>query len=333
MAEDDEILDDDILQIILVCLLPKTSKRRKASEIHPAYPLARNLILHCTSELQNSINQFILVAIQSKGKGDTALYRHYHDLIRQINRITPSLLVHTLSSLENELQSTDNKIRLKVTQTLSHVLNHTPTMYSSNRQLFDIFLSNINDDIADIRKEVTKSCRVILEYHSECYKPILSLLKERLYDLHEKVRCTAVKVICQAAERNLSDVSSQILEEVAARFIDTKPTVRMQTFSSLTSLYNEIFPDEIDDDEYLSKISWIPKKIICCYHYKNWQLRYNVEQIFNGELLPIEDDDNVESARAAVILDIAQSFIDEQPAIAAYQKLLNEQTKYVLKLK
>ena len=151
-------------------------------------------------------------------------------------------------------------------------------------------------------------------------------MKARICDANESVRSMAVKTICLAAEKNLEKVSVEILEDVANRIIDTKPKVRMQTFASLTSLYNEIYPDEYDEEEYTSKISWIPKKIVCCYHYKTWQLRLNVEQVFGEELLPQEDDDDdLESARAAVILDVAQSFADEPQAIEAYKKLLKEQ--------
>ena len=62
MIEDDDVIDDDILQTILICLIPKPKKRGSGTTQHPAYPLAEKLILHCTSELHNSITQFLLDA-------------------------------------------------------------------------------------------------------------------------------------------------------------------------------------------------------------------------------------------------------------------------------
>lgn len=104
MAEDDDILDDDILQTILGCLIPKHNKKGQANVAHQSYQLASNLILHCTAELQNSITQFILVAIHQQGKAKTVLYQHYHTLIRQINVISPTILIPILPHLEKELK-------------------------------------------------------------------------------------------------------------------------------------------------------------------------------------------------------------------------------------
>lgn len=104
MAEDDDILDDDILQTILTCLIPKHNKKGQANVPHQSYELARNLILHCTAELQNSITHYILDAIQKQGKGSTVLYQHYHTLIRQINTISPPILIPILPHLERELK-------------------------------------------------------------------------------------------------------------------------------------------------------------------------------------------------------------------------------------
>ena len=139
-------------------------------------------------------------------------------------------------------------------------------------------------------------------------------------------------VICAAAERNLSNISSELLEHVANRLIDNKPDVRNSAFVALSSLYNEVIDADYDEDDLEEKINWIPKKIICCYHYPNWQLRYNVERVVSEDLLPIEDEDedeeddeeDLESVRAAVLLDIFLSFADEPHVVAAHQKLLKE---------
>ena len=104
MAEDDDILDDDIIQTILIRLVRKHDKRGRAVDRHQSYTLAKNLILHCTSELQNSITQVILTAIRNKGKGGTHLDRLYHELIQEVNQIDSALVVPVLPHLEKELK-------------------------------------------------------------------------------------------------------------------------------------------------------------------------------------------------------------------------------------
>ena len=226
-------------------------------------------------------------------------------------------------------------------------------MFSTNRPLYDAFLARNDDNNVDIRQLVVRGCATIIEYHSESnnqifrkfydnkiydkYKTLiniilfLEILKERIADTNEIVRAESVEIICKIAERDLKIVSVELLEQVANRFIDVKAHVRCKTFECISLLYNNIDPEDYDEDEYNSKINWIPKKIICCYHYSNWQVRYNVEKVLSEALLPNEidedDEDDLESIRAATLLDIILTFIDEPPVLAAHEKLLKEKFK------
>lgn len=61
----------------------------------------------------------------------------------------------------------DTKIRFRVVETLAEVLKMNPSMYSTNRPLFDFFLSKNDDNNAEIRQLVVRGCDTILEYHTD----------------------------------------------------------------------------------------------------------------------------------------------------------------------
>src|SRR3990167_2407479 len=104
MAEDDEILDEDILQTILQTLLPKLNKRGQPTDKKNAYTLAKNVVMHCTNELSPGITQFVIDSIQKLGKGETALENQYHALICELNQIAPTILTYVLPHLEHEIK-------------------------------------------------------------------------------------------------------------------------------------------------------------------------------------------------------------------------------------
>jgi sister-chromatid-cohesion protein PDS5 len=68
-----------------------------------AHQLAQALLKREAEVLRNPLQQFLL-SVMLKGKSDSDLKKDYHDIIYEVYRSAPQLLLTVLPNLEGELQ-------------------------------------------------------------------------------------------------------------------------------------------------------------------------------------------------------------------------------------
>lgn len=192
---------------------------------------------------------------------------HGHELIWELNKISPNLLLYVMPELEKELTVEDEEKREDTVELLGRMFTADGSrMITSYPQLFASFTKRFNDVEPTIRRKM-------VEYAAEFIKnlPTLDLadtLLTRVRDADENVRGAAVSVICAAAGANPIQFKKDVLQEVGLRLRDKKPGIRRQAMVRLARLYRELWSRTWSDDEK-KKIEraygWIPTKILHLY--------------------------------------------------------------------
>lgn len=273
---------------------------------------------------------------------------HGHELIWELNKISPSLLLHIMPELEKELIMEDQEKREDAIDLLGKMfVADGSRMITSYQQLYGAFINRSNDIEPAIRRKV-------VEYATEFIKNIPTLdivgsLLARVRDPDESVRSAVVTAICTAAEANPIQFKKDVLQEVGLRMRDKKAGMRKHAMVRLARLYRSLWNRSWTDDER-KKIrrayGWIPTKILHLYFQNDTEIKYipsdqhlpifvyfslpscsfrtDVDEVVSWELLSA--DKNVKE-RTKELLDMLPSF--DAHAHQALARLLKDKRKYV----
>lgn len=201
---------------------------------------------------------------------------HGHELIWELNKISPDLLLYVMPELEKELTVEDEAKREDAVALLGRMFAADGSrMITSYPQLFATFLKRFNDVEPTIRRKM-------VEYAVEFIKnmPTIDLadtLLTRVRDADESVRGAAVAAICTAAGANPIQFKKDVLQEVGLRLRDKKPGIRKQAMVRLARLYRDLRSRtwSADDKKKIERAyGWIPTKILHLYFQADVDIKY-----------------------------------------------------------
>ncbi|KAF9970143.1 hypothetical protein BGZ73_007253 [Actinomortierella ambigua] len=238
-------LPQDAVDLILAQFLPKRQEDNLA-----AYRLACDLGNQCADQLQRPVFQYFSDVISTSGKQDLSTkemddLKTVHQLIVEVMKGAPGLLLSVVPQLEEELKMSDVAIRQLATETLGKMFaEKTSQLHKQYESTWKTWLSRRNDKMPQIRVAWVEALTPILKSHSDLSKELCDCLLEKVIDTEEKVRATTCRVVGELDyETSLHHVTKDVLEQIGHRCRDKKKTVSQEAIKTLSVLYNQAYPE------------------------------------------------------------------------------------------
>ncbi|CAI2176405.1 15434_t:CDS:10 [Funneliformis geosporum] len=250
LINDSDGLPQDMIDIILAQFL----KQRK-DENPAAYQLASEVCNRATDKLQRYVCQLqvstnrrtqyftdVIVEADRNGTSTEELnnFKTAHDLIKELNRAAPGLLLNVIPQLEEELKLDDTPLRLLATQVLGEMFSEKDsTLASRYDNVWKMWLLRRNDKTTDIRCAWVEYCLPLYINHHELAIQINEAIISKMLDVDDKVRIAVCKVFGQLEYECASKlVGKELFVEIAQRCRDRKHGVRQEAIKALARLYN-----------------------------------------------------------------------------------------------
>ncbi|XP_062162943.1 sister chromatid cohesion protein PDS5 homolog A [Alnus glutinosa] len=284
LLEESEDVREDLLFVILSIL-----GRNKSDVTMAARRLAMNVIEHCAGKLEAGIKQFLISSMSGDNRSVNSQI-DYHEVIYDIYRCAPQILLGVVPYLTGELLTDQLDTRLKAVRLVGDLFALPGSAISEAFQpIFSEFLKRLTDRLVEVRMcvlEHVKSCFLSNPLRAETPQ-IISALCDRLLDFDENVRKQVVAVICDVACHALDAIPLETVKLVAERLRDKSLLVKKYTMERLAEI-NRVYcvkcsdglinPDDFD---------WIPGKILRCFYDKDFRSD-TIESVLCGSLFPIE---------------------------------------------
>ncbi|CAJ0745043.1 23507_t:CDS:10 [Entrophospora sp. SA101] len=327
LINDGNALPQDVIDIILAQFL-----RKRKDENPTAYRLACDVCRAATDKLQRYVCQYftdVIVAAEKTGTSADELndFKTAHDLIKELNRVAPGLLLNVIPQLEEELKLDDLNLRMLATQVLGEMFSEKDsTLASRYDSVWRTWLLRRNDKVADVRCTWVEFCLPLYTNHHELADQINEAIITKLSDPDDKVRIAVCRVFCQLEYECASKhVKKDLFIELAKRCRDRKHGVRQEAIKALARLYNMAYLEILDNEANApEKFGWIPSELLNTIYTNDNEIIASVENVLHEEILA---SNNVESTRMDRLLVVFGSL--EAKAKKAFFSILQRQKETI----
>ncbi|KAG0238358.1 hypothetical protein BGW42_005591 [Actinomortierella wolfii] len=286
-----EQLPQDAVDLILAQFLPK----RQADNL-AAYRLACDLGNQCSDQLQRPIFQYFSDVIATSEKQDLSTkemddLKTVHQLIVEVMKGAPGLLLSVVPQLEEELKMSDIAIRQLATETLGKMFaEKTSQLHKQYESTWKTWLSRRHDKMPQIRVTWVESLAPILKSHSDLSKDLCDCLMEKVIDTEEKVRAATCRILGELDyETSLHHVTKEVLEQVGHRCRDKKKSVSHEAIKTLSILYNQAYPEiENGTKASLSHFSWMASALFHAIYSNDPEIISSVDYVVYTTIFPPE---------------------------------------------
>ncbi|XP_014241753.1 sister chromatid cohesion protein PDS5 homolog B-B isoform X2 [Cimex lectularius] len=287
LITESDIVSSELLDIILINIVePQKSQRKNA------YLLAKELVVKTCDTLEPYIQMFFNnVLIIGKVEKGLRISSKIYDLIYELNKICPAVLLAVLPQLEVKLKSSDEEQRLGAVSLLARMFSEKDsTLAKTHQQLWTAFLGRFNDINVFIRIKCVQYSMHFLLNHPELRRDITETLKLRQHDSEENVRYEVVMAIVSTAKRDFEVVSESedLLEFVKERMLDKKFKIRKEAMTGLAMIYRKHLSDSDVPQATKKAVTWIKDKILHGYYMTSMEDRLLVERLLNTSLVPFQ---------------------------------------------
>ncbi|CAA2987957.1 sister chromatid cohesion PDS5 homolog A isoform X1 [Olea europaea subsp. europaea] len=335
LLEESEDVQEDLLLVLLSVL-----GRNKRDVTLAARRLAMNVIGHCAAKLEPGIKQFLVSSISGDNRS-LKCQINYHEVIYDIHRCAPQILLGVIPFLTGELLTDQLDTRLKAVGLVGDLFALPGSVISEAFQpMFLEFLKRVTDRVVEIRMSVlehVKICLLANPFRAESQQ-IISALCDRLLDYDENVRKQVVSVVCDVACHSLTSIPVVTIKLVAERLRDKSFLVKKYTMDRLADIFRVYClnrsPVSSDNDEY----DWIVGKILRCFYDKDFRSDtiepilclslfpsdYSVKDKVTGWIRVFSGFDKVEVKALEKILEQKQRLQQEMQKYLSFRQLSQE---------
>ncbi|KAG0089620.1 hypothetical protein BGZ92_004499 [Podila epicladia] len=320
-------LPQEIVDIILAQFLHKHKLDNPA-----AYRLACDLGNHCAEKLQRYVFQYFSDIISAAGSEEVSAkelndFKTVHQLVVELNKGAPILLLNVIPQLEGELKLTDVNIRSLAVSSLGQMFaEKTSQLASHYESTWKAWLLRRNDKVSSVRIHWLECLVNLIKSQPTLAKDLNEGLAERFLDPEEKVRSIACKIIGELDyETSLHHVQKDTLVQVGHRCRDKKA-------------YPEI---ENGTQASLSHFAWMPSAILHALYVNDPEIQTYVEHAVYTTILPPHGTVASRAQRLIVtfatlddkgrtgLLSVLRRGVDARQAMNTIMKLLKMQADAV----
>lgn len=189
--------------------------------------VAERLHRHVSAYFTDVFGQ-VQESMQEEGDADIEELTTSHELVKELNRVAPQVLLNVIPQLEEQLQSDYLTLRLAATKSLGSMfaehagmLDHLAKRYPS---AWRSWLGRARDKDTSVRLVVIEHLKPIWSAHPALVQDDLQqVLAQKLLDPDEKVRCAAANVFTQLDLELVSHhIDVALLKKLAERIRDKK---------------------------------------------------------------------------------------------------------------
>ncbi|KAM3587233.1 Sister chromatid cohesion protein pds5 [Umbelopsis sp. WA50703] len=260
-----------------------------------AYRMAVELCKSTSEVLQRYICQhFSDILMEAKSSDDEQDYeqlKEAHELIQEIHKTVPDVLLSVIPQLEEETKVEDVHVRALGTKTLGIMFAERNSFVAQNYPL------------------------LIVVYLKAC-------LEQKLIDPEEKVRAAVCKTLRQLElDVVKSHIPKSTLEKVSLRCKDKKPLVQQEALGTLGFIFDQAY-DEIllGNSDCKQLFYWIPTAIFNCIYADDSHLTCSIEKAMVDHIIPANENSIEYSKRMLLVL----LSLDER-ATVAFEALMQRQ--------
>ncbi|XP_065203683.1 sister chromatid cohesion protein PDS5 homolog B [Planococcus citri] len=287
LISESDMVSHELLDIILINVVePNKTQRRNA------YALAKELINKCSDTLEPYIQAFFnQVLLLGKEETHLSITNKMYDLIYELNKICPSVLLAVLPQLECKIKSTQESERLSVIKLLAKMFSEkNSNVAKNNPQLWRAFLGRFNDISSVIRVKCVQHTMHFLLNHPNLREDIVEVLKSRQHDVDENVRYEVVLAVVTTAKHDFEIISqsTDLLDCVKERTLDKKFKIRKEALSGLAMIYRNHCNQQAVSKATMMAVTWIKNKILHGYYMPSTEDRLLVEKLLNTSLVPYQ---------------------------------------------
>ncbi|KDQ08190.1 hypothetical protein BOTBODRAFT_118968 [Botryobasidium botryosum FD-172 SS1] len=320
LIEETASLPSDVLETIMAQFLSKNARVEQ-----PAYRLAVDVCNATADRLQRNVCQYFTdIILQHTPSEDAELdeIRTAHQLIKELHKSCPALLLNVVPQLEEELKIEDLQLRLLATQVLGEMFadkggGELAKKYPST---WTLWLARKNDKLAAVRIAFVEATEGLLKNHPQLQKDVEEALQTKLMDPDDKVRAAVCKVYSKIDyETAMHHVSDKQLRQVCERCLDKKGSVRTEALLAMGRLYSLAYPEiESNDLAAVKQFGWIPEKLFF-YLTTSLEVKTMVEQTIEEYILPLPSKGEDEVAWTDRLLTVMHAM--EEKSIQALLSL------------
>ncbi|KAL9173225.1 hypothetical protein ABFS82_03G099300 [Erythranthe guttata] len=215
--------------------------KEKKDAAPDSFRLAESVIKHFGEKMEHSISQFLTSCILNRDAVDSVIKESYHEIIVEIYRIAPQLLLSVIPCLTHELLTDQVDVRIKALNLIRKLIASGPHLVLEYPNLFIELLNRFSDKSAEVRLAALSCAKTLYMTNPSGKESLktLSAIQDRLLDNDDKVRIGAINVVCELSKINLNLTSSDLITQAAKRLRDKKVLVRRKALEKLIELYQE----------------------------------------------------------------------------------------------
>lgn len=229
---------DDIPQPLLDCILSHLLPA--AHEENPqARRLAELLVRKSQSTLQPYVQKFMTRLLEGQ-RTDSDLVGCSSDLVLQLYRAAPQIMLPVLPHLQPSLQVESEERRLDAVDLICKLLTHpgAHTIVEDYRSLPQAVLRRLNDKSPEVRLRVIFHAKALSDSFNDAQQrsEVAKEVALRLQDPDERLRSAAAAALCSIAAEHPSAVHTEQIQSLILRFRDKRLSVRKEVAAQVAKL-------------------------------------------------------------------------------------------------
>ncbi|KAI9202801.1 armadillo-type protein [Polychytrium aggregatum] len=254
-----------------------------------------------------------------------------HNMIIEINRIAPSILLNVIPQLEEELRVEAIETRTLATHTLGKMFSEeTSKLAAKYPQVFKSWLDRRKDKIFSIRVAVLEYFAPLLRRHQEVSLVVSKSLMSKFADPDERVRQAAIRVVGLLDAESATNAPIDLIKSAGSRCLDKKPSTRAAAIKALGHLYKLMYPQMAskgDETDAREKYGWIPGHLMEILYLDEPDIKWAVEKVFHEDILEPNPHDDERTDR---LLFVISSFTERQNK--AFLSILSRQAQSAINM-
>ncbi|KAG0057393.1 hypothetical protein BGZ83_010852 [Gryganskiella cystojenkinii] len=330
----------EIVDIIIAQFLDKQKFDNPA-----AHRLACDLGTHCAEKLQRYVFQYFADTLSTTSKGeltheDYEDFKSVHNLVVELNKATPALLLNVIPQLEEELRTDDVTIRSLATDSLGAMFaEKTSQLASQYESTWKAWLQRRNDKIPSVRILWVQSVVELIKAHGSLAKELCDALEQKIVDPDERIRIAVCKAIGQFDyETSLHHLQKSLLIHVGHRCRDKKKSVTREAINTLSVLYNQAYPEiENGTKSSISQFAWMPSAVLHALYVNDVEVYTFVDNAVYSTIFPPQGSAGSRTRRLVTtyaslddkgrtgLLLVLRRSVETRSAMTVFLRLLEQQ--------
>ncbi|KAH7098634.1 armadillo-type protein [Auriculariales sp. MPI-PUGE-AT-0066] len=311
LIDECQSIPTDVLDTVMAQFTEKNAGMEQAG-----YRLALEVCTSRADRLQRYVCQYFTdIIIQTSSEEELDDLRKAHDLIRQLNRAAPGLLINVVPQLEEQLRVDTLTLRIMATQTLGGMFGdkNGASLAQRHTSTWSAWTNRRNDKAHTVRIALLELVPDVLMAQPELRRDLAETLDLKLEDPDDRVRVAVCKAYAKLDyESLLHTVEVGHLHRLAERVKDKKPNVRTEALATLGKLYKVAFSEiEKNSNAALQHFAWIPERLLEAMRLSA-DVKQDVETAMAEIILPLPPKGEDEVAWTERLLLVMHCFENEE---------------------